>query len=488
VFLNQINNTLDDPATAINEAIANPNFRLPSNPTGDAVRSALGSFLQRNTFDPRLLAQTTVGDDFHAPYSRQWSFGIQRQINRNNVAEVRYVGNSGHGLFQTVNGNPRIDNLVNGFNFAGFSFPGFPSLANGNTPLTAAQCPAAPTTPPQDNTAACLGRIIPGRGLIRVRQNSGSSNYHALQSRYNGRLANQLTLGASYTWSKAIDNASEIFSFGEIAIASNPFDLTNAERGLSGTDRPHAGALNFLWDLPFMKNQNGFAGKLLGGWQVNGTYILTSGRTFTPSQFFNSVGVPSYQDVGFSGTFFGFDNVRAFAGNPNAPRDSVGISDIDAFIFFAEAFVPSPTHYYSLAALNASCQPDGSGCNFVPVNENDVRFILNLPGSAKYTGNPFGNIARNSERGPALNILNLGIFKNTKIGERVNIQFRAEMFNALNHPNPGYGVAGEDDLPDTFLEDAGLYGLGGNNRIGFNDKRAMELSSRRVQFGIRIIF
>jgi outer membrane receptor protein involved in Fe transport len=490
VFLNQINNRLDDPATPINEAILAPNFRLPSNPTGDVVRSSLSSFLQKNTFDPRLLSQTTVGSGFHAPYSRQWSFGIQRQVNRNNVAEVRYVGNSGHGLFQTVNGNPRIDSLVNGFSFGGFNFPGFPQLANGNVPLTSAQCPTAPTTPPQDQTNACLGRILPGHGLIRVRQNSGESIYHALQARYNGRLANQVTLGASYTWSKAIDNASEIFSFGEIAIAANPFDVTKAERGISGTDRPHAGAANFLWDLPFYKNQNGFKGKTLGGWQVNGTYILTSGRAFTPSQFFNQFFGQggTYLDFGFASTFFGFDNVRAFAGNRNAPRDSVGISDIDAFLFFSDSFVPSSTHYYSLSALNQSCQPDGSGCHFVPVTDKDVRYILNLPGSAKYTGNPFGNIPRNGERGPALNTLNLGIFKNTKISERVNIQFRAELFNALNHPNPGYGVSGEDSLPDTFLEDAGLYSVGGNNRTGFNDKRAMELSSRRVQFGLRITF
>lgn len=479
VFLNQITNT----GTA-----ASPGFRLPSNPTGDVVRSALGSFLQRNTFDPRLLSQTTVGEKFHAPFSRQWSFGIQRQVNRNNVAEVRYVGNAGHGLFQTVNGNPRIDSLTNGFNFGGFSFPGFPQL--GRVPLTSAECPTAPTTPPQDQTNACLGRILPGRGLIRVRQNSGTSIYHALQTRYNGRLANQLTLGASYTWSKAIDNASEIFSFGEIAIAANPFDVTKAERGLSGTDRPHAGAANFLWDLPFYKSQNGFKGKALGGWQVNGTYVLTSGRTFTPSQFFNQFFGQggTYLDFGFASTFFGFDNVRAFAGNPNAPRDSVAISDIDTFLFLSDSFVPSSTHYYSLAALNQSCQSDGSGCNFVPVSAADVRYIVNLPGSAKYTGNPFGNIPRNGERGPALNILNLGIFKNTKVGERVNVQFRLEMFNALNHPNPGYGVAGEDSLPDTFLEDSGLYSVGGNNRTGFNDKRAMELSSRRLQFGLRITF
>jgi outer membrane receptor protein involved in Fe transport len=474
VFLNTINNT----GTA-----AAPGFRLPANPTGDVVRSALGSFLQRNTFDPRFLSQTVVGSDFHAPFSRQWSFGIQRQVNRNNVAEVRYVGNAGRDLFQTNNRNPFIANLVNGFTSAGFgdtafTFPGFPGLV----PAGVTMVPISgndPATP--DNEAADDGRIVAGRGLIRSRENTGSSTYHALQARYNGRLANQLTLGASYTWSKTLDNVSEIFSFGEIAISSNPFDVVKNERGLSGNDRPHAFSTNFLYDFPWLKSQNGFAGKALGGWQINGTYVLTSGRTFTPSQFFNVFGAPTYQDFTFTAGFFGFDNVRPFTGNPNAPRDTVGITDVDASYFgFTFPFVPSSTGFYSFNELNRTG-------NLVPVTQDQVRYVFNGPGAARRFGNPFGNVARNSERGPALNILNLGIFKNTKISERVNIQFRAELFNALNHPNPGYGVAGEDSLPDTFIEDAGLYGVS-DNRTGFNDKRAMELSSRRIQFGIRIVF
>jgi outer membrane receptor protein involved in Fe transport len=473
VFLNTINNT----GTA-----AAPGFRLPSNPTGDVVRSALGSFLQKNTFDPRWLNQTIVGSDFHAPYSRQWSFGIQRQINRNNVAEIRYVGNAGRGLFQTVNRNPSIGNLLNGFTSAGFgettfTFPGFPNLIPSGITMVpfSGNDPATP-----DNEAADDGRIVAGRGLIRSRENSGSSDYHALQARYNGRLANQLTLGASYTFSKTMDNASEIFSFGEIAIASNPFDIKNNERGLSGVDRPNAFSTNFLYDFPWFRAQQGFKGKTLGGWQINGTYVLTSGRTFTPSQIFNVFGAPSYQDVTFTSGFFGFDNIRAFTGNRNAPRDAVAITDVDASYFGYTTFVPSSTGFYSLNELNRTG-------NLVAVTPNDVRFIFNGPGAARRFGNPFGNVGRNSERGPALNQLNLGIFKNTKISERVNIQFRAELFNALNHPNPGYGVAGESDLPDTFIEDAGLYGVS-DNRTGFNDKRAMELSSRRVQFGIRITF
>ena len=470
VFLNTINNT----GTA-----AAPGFRLPSNPTGDVVRAGLTSFLQKNTFDPRLLSQTVVGSDFHSPYSRQWSIGVQRQINRNSVAEVRYVGNSGHGLFQTVNRNPDIGNLTKGFNFDIFDtgnpaapfFPAFPNLVPAG--ITRQTCVNDPATP--DNEGACNNRILPGRGLIRSRENTGESSYHGLQMRYNGRVANQLTLGAAYTFSKSIDNASEIFSFGEIAIAANPVDLTKQEKGLSGNDRRHASSANFICDVPVRKDQKGLVGHVLGGWQLNGTYILASGRPFTPSQFFNVLGLPTYQDFTFTATFFGFDNVRGFAANPKAPRDTVAITDIDAYLIFLPTFVPTPSHLYSLNELNATG-------NLKPVTANDVRYILNMPGAVKYTGNPFGNIPRNSERGPALNALNIGIFKNTKIRENVRLQIRAELFNALNHPNPGYGVAGEDSLPDTFIDDAGVAGS------RFNNKQDMTLSSRRVQFGLRLTF
>ena len=80
---------------------------LPLNPTGDhnqAVASASG-VLPLGKLDPRYLAQTQVSPDFHSPYSEQFSFGIQRQINRSHVFEVRYVGTAGVDLFQNVNAN-----------------------------------------------------------------------------------------------------------------------------------------------------------------------------------------------------------------------------------------------------------------------------------------------------------------------------------------------------------------------------------------------
>jgi outer membrane receptor protein involved in Fe transport len=473
---NVFNNTINN-----NASLTAPTFRLPANPTGDVVRTNLGSFLQKNTFDPRLLNRTKVGDDFHAPYSEQWSFGVQRQFNKNNVAEIRYVGNRGIGLFQTVNRNPRYDNLYNGFNYFGLAtLPSFRNLLPAGTPAPVT-CVNDPAT--ADNEAACQGRLIAGSGLIRSRENTGKSSYNGLQARYNGRLMNEFTVGVSYTFSKTLDTASEIFAFGENAISSNPFDVSRNERGLSGNDRRHATAINLIWDVPFFKSQEGFAGKILGGWQVNAIYNLASGRPYTPSQFLNTLlGNTTYQDNGFTNAFFGLDSVRPFVGNLQAPRTSVGISDIDTAIFYSADFVPSPTGFYDLSALNNSCDANGDNCRFVPVSQQDVRYIVNLPGAVSYLHNPFGNVLRNSERGPALNQLNMGFFKNTKITENVRVQFRAELFNALNHPNPGYGVAGENTLPDTFLEDAGVQGS------RFAEFKDMTLSSRRVQLGLRIIF
>jgi hypothetical protein len=259
-------------------------------------------------------------------------------------------------------------------------------------------------------------------------------------------------------------------------------DINAGEKGLSGNDRRHAGSMNFLWDLPFGKKQEGFTGHLLGGWQVNGTYILASGRPWTPLQFCNvaCVGI-GYQDASFAATFLGFDNLRPFRGNPNAPRDSVVITATDAGLIFFGAPIPAgATGLYSFNELNTTG-------NLVSVTRNDVRFIYNGPGAARDFGTPFGDVIRNSERGPALNQLNLGIFKTTRVAENVRIQFRAELFNALNHPNPGYGVTFVSSLPDQFVEDASAGG-GAGTFNGFNDRKAMELSSRRVQFGLRIIF
>jgi Carboxypeptidase regulatory-like domain/TonB dependent receptor len=453
--------------TVANPATGAVPFPLPASPISDNVQqfARANNLLAFNTFDPRLLNQTLVSPNFHSPYAEQWSLRVQREIARNNVLEVRYVGTHGVGLFQTVNGNPRVDRLINGFTLGGFTFPGFPNLVpSGVTPVTCVNDPAT-----ADNEAACQGRVLPGHGLIRTRQNSAQSIYHGLQARYDGRMFNQLTIGMSYAFQKAIDNASEIFASNESPVSQNPYDTGRGERGLSGFDRRHVYSLNYLWDIPFFKNQEGFVGRTLGGWQVNGFYLLGSGQHYTPTQFFLFNGLPgvSYEDTTFAAGFVGLDTLRPFVGSPNAPRDQVGISQIDANLIFG-APVADPNGFYLFNALNTTG-------DVVPVTKNDVAVIFNGPGAAKIFGTPFGDVARGSETGPKINSLNLGIFKNIKIRENLRLQFRTEMFNALNHPN---GFDG-DATPDIIIEDAGS-----------TYARRDEISGGRriIQFGLRIIF
>ncbi len=95
-----------------------PNAPVPSAvPTGDKVRAAAvaSGLIAFNTFDPRYLNRTIPDPSFYSPYSQQWSLGIQRELPGNNVFEVRYVGTKGSGIFQTINANPFIGNLYNGF-------------------------------------------------------------------------------------------------------------------------------------------------------------------------------------------------------------------------------------------------------------------------------------------------------------------------------------------------------------------------------------
>ena len=465
---------------------------LPNNPRGFNVRDAISAanILVVGVQDPKWLNWVDVGSDFHAPYSKQWSFGVQRQFGRNHIAEARYVGNSGVDLFQNINGNFAIAPIKNGFalnrvgsartnvascaavgNPAGcVDFPSFASQIPSN--VVAQVCVNDPATP-FDNEAACNGREFQ-RGGLTTRANTGFSSYHGLQTRYNGRLMNDsLRLGATYTWSKTIDNASEIFSFGDIASpnAQNPYCIDTCEKGISNLDRPHAFSANFLYDIPVFREQRGFLGRVLGGWQVNGVYILSSGAAYTPSN--NLAGT-----YGLFNTYLTAGD-RSFIGNPSAPNTEVGISQIDAFMVFGIPCSPAPcntnTGFWSMNELNLT----GTA---VAVTPNDVRYIINGPGAAKIFGTPFGDATRNTERGPIFNQLNLSVFKNIRIWERVRLQFRAEAFNALNHPNPGFGVASGGSFGTIALTNAG------NQGNMFANDTDISLSSRVIQLGLRLTF
>jgi outer membrane receptor protein involved in Fe transport len=503
-------------ATAAQLPATSPLLPLPNSIFGQDVRNSVtaSGVLPIGQLDPKWLSQTQVAKDFRAPYSQQWSFGFQRQIGKHNVAEVRYVGNHGVGLFQSVLGNPFVGvsgnyvaqpgvpasavglpiattpcavggsatqpNCIGGL--YGFtrnitvngstvpvSFPNFSSLIPSGT--VGLSCVDNPAT--KDNEGACNGRVTL-TGAVTNRVNTAQSRYDSLQAEWNGRfLKKALNIGATYTFSKTIDNSSEVFAFnGENSILpQDPFDL-HPERSVSALHRPHIFSLNAIYDVPFRKEQHGFVGHLLGGWQLNAVHVYNSGRRYSPSQTDNA----GFLGLGAS-YLSGGESLRPFIGNPSAPQTTVGISQIDAFFYGLISNVTNLNGFVSLNALNNGV--------IQPVTMSDVRFIYNGPGAAKIFGTPYGNSTRYNLLGPSINQTNIGIFKNTRVfGEShpVIIQFRAELFNAFNHPQIGFGVTRNTSLPSTAMENAGIAGS------AFAEDAFIPLARRVVQFGLRLTF
>jgi len=208
--------------------------------------------------NPLRLARTIVAADFRAPAADQVTVELQRELSKNLVFRVGYVGTRGTALFQTVDGNPRLPQTV---------------------PFSAAAAPGTPGNP-------CRVTIVDPtdctQGIRRLRANASRSDYHSLQASLDKRLSKGFSAGVHFTWSSFIDTSSEIFnpSGGEVAVAQNSFNRSQ-DRGRSSYDRPLRLTGNVVYELPFFRDQKGAVGHILGGWQVNSFFTFQSGAPFT---------------------------------------------------------------------------------------------------------------------------------------------------------------------------------------------------------------
>ena len=454
---------------------------LPAVPTGPNVRSSLASGLQLGVFDPRTFNQTTIQPNFGPDRVQAWSFGVERQLSRNSALELRYVGNHAKDLFQSIDGNPFIADLQR-------DFPQF--VPAGVTP-----CPATQQIGPGAGTD--VGRVNCGNGVLRQRANTGFSNYNGFQVEYRANnLANQLTFRTSYTYSKTLDNVSEIFSTGVAgntnAFPQNPISPKTGEYSFSGLDYPNTWSFLLAEQLPFFKEQHGIIGHLLGGWLLSANYFLQSGQRYTPSQVTEiaaATAAGNYYDSAFLGAFVGFDIARPFLGNLNASQTSVGIFAGDACSLFGSVRPGGPepvcngsvpaTQLISLNSMNQN----GAGSAPVPVTNRQVRFIVNAGTAQQVFGTPFGNMPRNPVQDDISNIVNMSLSKKIKLSERTSFEFRTSFINVLNHPN--YASI------DPFVEDAGVtpkapfFGFGDptvSNNVPGNINFPVS-ASRRIVFG-----
>lgn len=454
---------------------------VPALPLGPNVRAQLASSLQTGVFDPRTQNQTTIAPNFGPDRVHSWSLGVEREITKNSAIEARYVGNHAKDLFQSVDGNPFIADLQ-------ARFPQF--VPPGLTP-----CPATQQVGPGAGTD--VGRAQCGNGVLRQRANSGFSNYNGVQLEFRANnLLKQLTMRLGYTYSKTLDNVSEIFSTGlagnTVAFPQNPVSPDRGEYSFSGLDYPHTFSVLVSEQVPFFKDQHGVMGHVLGGWVVAGNYFLESGQRYTPSQVSGiaaATAAGDFFDARFIGAFVGTDTARPFFGNPNAPATSVGAFGADACgIFGVTGTEPicSPALATQLLSVNAINQ-NGPGGVPVAVTNNQVRFIVNGGAAETVFGTPFGNVSRNLSQDAISNIANVSVAKRIKLSERSSFEFRTSFVNVFNHPNFA--------SIDPFLEDAGAPrapGTGFGDPTVTNDVPATinfpVSASRRIVFGGTIRF
>ncbi len=470
---------------------------LPANPTGPNVRTALGSFIAHNTFDPRTQNETVLGTNGGAlgpDKVHTWSAGFEREITKNSAFEARYVGNLGRDLYQTVDGNPFLGTAAN----HGL-LQDFPGLLPAGTP--SAGCATTAQVGPGNGTD--IGRVACGLGVVRARTNGGFSAYNALQTEFRAtNLFKQLTIRAGYTFSRNTDNVSEIFATGTagntLFAAQNPFKTGQDENSTSGLNIPNAFTVTLTEFLPFFKEQHGLVGHVFGGWAFSTAYVYGSGQPYTPRQggIFGNVNSRiaangNYFDTAYALAFVG-DPARPFFGNKSAPNGTVGIycGDLRSLLGLSAATctgVGGLNQLLSFNALNAPGPTDPRGClrgtltcPLVPITTNDVKYIINMHTAQTVFGTPFGNVPRNGEVDAISNRLDATLFKNIRIGERKNFEMRMTAINALNHFN--------FSSIDPNMEDAGLGTATSLFGAGFANPAQTTANGRLVTISGRFTF
>jgi hypothetical protein len=499
-FYNIYLNIASATPVVLNQSVSSPGTHpMPAVPTGPNVRTNLAPSVTLGVFDPRTFNESTITPNFSPDRVYSWTFGFERQIGKNSAFEVRYAGNRGTNLFQSIDGNPFVGTATN---------PGllqaFPNLLPAGTApcLTSAQ-----TLGPGQTVGTDVGRAACGFGLERVRSNTAYSDYHALQTEFRANnLFKQLNIRAGYTFSKTTDNVSEIFGTNtagnNVAFAQNPFNFTNGEHSISGLNIPHAFTVNFYESLPFFREQHGLMGHILGGWQISADYIWASGQPYTVQQLadarisdaaltntggFSIPNFGNFYDNNFVAAFVGgVDSARAFIGSNSAPQNTVGIFAGDYCMAFLGA-VPAPgqtrtpaicntnnMNPTTLLSLNALQNPSGS--TIVPITSNNVRFIVNARFAQQVFGTPFGNSPRNALTDAPSNLANATLIKGIKMGERANLELRLTANNVFNHFNFAN--------VDPFLDDAGKTSFGS----AFSNPATTGANGRTVFVGARITF
>jgi len=309
-----------------------------NNGTFDNIKSGSTSV----SYGPNGLT-ATGNPAFKVPNYANYNLSVQRELMPSTVLEVAYVGNEARHLLGAYNENqPTIGAVI-----------------------------AAPTV--QTNAL----RPFPGYGGITVRGPIFTNNYNALQASLNHH-SHGLQVGVAYTWSK--DMTTQSTDRGGLSTYQYNFKM---DYGPASYNQPQTFTASYVYDLPWYKGQQGFVGKIAGGWEVSGITQFLSGQNFSASQ-------------------------------PRDPWDPNGIH---------------------VGTGTSGTRPD----QIAPVHMTKTVDAWFSPNSFAKAVNHWGSEGAGSLLGPGFNNWDLAAIKNTKIVERLNLQLRGEFFNAWNHESFGSG-------------------------------------------------
>jgi hypothetical protein len=407
-----------------------PGFILSSNDVGTFTPAASAPYFPNPGSTPTFAGYAPlpplnlIDHTIQQPYMMQWNLTIDRQLPGNFGLSVSYVGTRGEHLWGVSDANP-----CQPTNVAGYTTPNWVNVGNLECPNGAddntynnVNSSTGPDTPCVMNSLGFGFPVTGDDGRHNCALSSDSqintqsrSWYDALQVTLNKKLSHGLELQSAYTYSQSLDTAQgQIFIYGEPRTPGAPL---NYDKGRSVVNAPQNWRFNALYHFPTW-NADGFAPKLVNGWWMGNIISIQSGYAITPSA----------------------------AGDPEL-NDLAGPSGIGGGAFEHPDYVTSA----NLAAALVS------NPNAVVYNPKTV--ILHNPNEwfnvNMFTNSPLGvlgDVARGALTGPDLINWDFSMNKDTKLGflgEAGNLQFRAEIFNILNHANfvnnpiNGNGIVGQ---------------------------------------------
>jgi hypothetical protein len=344
--------------------------------------------------DPNTPSLYSLAPHLVTPYTQQWHLGLEYELPADTVLEVSYGGSRGLKLFAFYNANQAVPDP----NASDATAPRRP--ANNEAPGATGPCSLAE---PQNCNPAL-------DAAIDTLRSNAQSNYDSLQVRLEKRYSHGLQYQVSYTFAHALDNASSA-SLG--SVNNGDFQdqrYPNQNYGNADFDVRHRFVFSYVYDLPFgrgrmfAKDASGFVNQVLGNWQMSGVFSHATGNYYTATD------IVSVSNSDCGGTVGFYCSRPARIGNPNAKPCVPGT------LFNTCAFADDQT--------NPGIIPAGT----------------------------FGNAGRNIIEGPGYTTWDTSFVKQFPISENKHLEFRAELFNVLNHVNYLFGQFGAISAEPTPLE------------------------------------